>query len=93
MKETKYDEENKVIKGIEIEMHSNKDVDFKFNVPILYRKNRKYFEKVVSFVDQKVCNVDLDCKWVIVNNNISSLCFVIYSKILLQRLVYLTIKD
>ena len=69
-------------------MHSKNDVDFQFNVPILYRKNRKSYEKVVSFVNQKVCNVDLDCKWVIVNNNISSLCFVIYSKLLLQRLVY-----
>lgn len=88
VKETEYDEKNKVIKGIEIEMHSKNDVDFQFNVPILYRKNRKSYEKVVSFVNQKVCNVDLDCKWVIVNNNISSLCFVIYSKLLLQRLVY-----
>lgn len=88
VKETDYDEENKVIKGIEIEMHSNNDVDFQFNVPILYRKNRKSFQKVVSFVDQKVCKVDLDCKWVIVNDKISSLCFVIYSKLLLQRLVY-----
>lgn len=42
---------------------------------------------MVSLGDQKVASVDLNCKWVIVNNKISALCFVIYSKLLLQCLV------
>ena len=56
-----------------------------FNVQILYEKNGVIQTKDIM-IDDFLIQVDLDFDWVIVNNEVGSLCYVIYSINLLDDL-------
>lgn len=81
------DDNNKKI-GIEIIQVSNDFSIYQFKLPILYGKNGEV-KKIEIFVEDFSFKVDVEFDWIIVNDNIQALCFVVYSKPLLNELVNL----
>lgn len=61
---------------------------YQFRLPILYGKNGEV-KKIEIFVEDFSFKVDVEFDWIIVNDNIQALCFVAYSKPLLNELVKL----
>ena len=68
-------------------MSRNKDF-YWFNVPILYELNgvKKKFD---ICIDKEITTKFLQFDWIIVNDDIQALCFVVYSNSLYQKLANL----
>lgn len=71
--------------GIEINQISRNESSYLFKVPILYEKDGVISKKVVE-MDSSEVQVDIEFDWVIVNDDLASICLVLYSKKLLEAL-------
>ena len=71
--------------GITITQINQNDRLFKFKVPIIYEKNGE-IKKIEVNIDDYFMQVDIEFDWVIVNDEMASLCYVIYSKNLMESL-------
>lgn len=80
-------DENHII-GINIKQVSRNKDFYWFNVPILYELNgvKKKFD---IFIDKEITTKFLQFDWIIVNDDIQALCFVVYSNSLYQKLANL----
>ncbi|KAK8876602.1 hypothetical protein M9Y10_006820 [Tritrichomonas musculus] len=78
-------EENCKKVGITISQKCHNNCTFLLSVPIMYEKDEKIYKKKVE-INDKCVKIELNFNWVIVNDDLSSLCFVIYSKSLLKSL-------
>lgn len=74
--------------GITITQICQSNCVYNFNVPIVYEKDGKMFKKSVM-IDGFFLQIDFEFDWVIVNDDIASLCFVAYSENLLNSLLEL----
>lgn len=63
----------------------NDECSFMFKMPILYEKDGIINKKVIDVVDSEM-NIDIEFDWIIVNDDLAALCFVLYSKNLLEAL-------
>lgn len=79
------DDKSKII-GITVTQTSFENSIFQFKLPIIYEKDGNIQKKEV-FVQDKETRIDVEFDWIIVNDELSSLCVVIYTKELLERLL------
>ena len=71
--------------GIRISQTSSNDTPYRFQLPILFESKGEII-KVNIEITNDVTQLCFDFDWVIVNDGIGSLCFVLYSKSLLISL-------
>lgn len=79
------DEPNKFV-GITITQKSYSNSVFQFKLPIVYEKDGK-IERKELFVKDKETKVDVEFDWIIVNDELYSLCVVVYTKEILESLL------
>ena len=77
-------EVNKVV-GIKIEQASFDMTIYQLKIPIVYEIDGE-IKKIEILFDEKEKEIELNFDWVIVNDDMSSLCAVNYSKFLLEKL-------
>ncbi|KAK8842465.1 hypothetical protein M9Y10_026052 [Tritrichomonas musculus] len=80
-----YDEHDEVV-GIIITQCSISEKVYQFKLPIVYEKNGEMNKFDVMIKDEETV-VDADFDWILVNDGMASLCAVIYSQFLLEKLV------
>lgn len=79
------DDPNK-IKGIKISQKYYDDSVFQFKISIVFQKD-DVKKKIDLVINEAETVVDVDFDWIIVNDHVQSLCCVIYSKFLLEKLI------
>ncbi|KAK8898286.1 hypothetical protein M9Y10_000565 [Tritrichomonas musculus] len=72
--------------GITIVQMKQGDEFYKFKVPVVYSKDGEIKSQDVV-ISNYITQVSMNFDWILVNNNFSSLCFVVYSKNLLNCLL------
>ena len=80
-----YDDQDSII-GVRLSQLSISGEIYQFNVPIIYEINGE-MKKMTIFMDEAEKDVELQYDWVLVNDGAASLCPIIYSKFLLEKLV------
>lgn len=78
-------EENEIKIGLNIFQSCHNKCIFSFNIQLLY-ENEGYICKKNVLINDINTQIHLKFDWVIVNDDLSSLCYVIYSKNLLKSL-------
>ena len=80
-----YNEDYQII-GIAVTQTSLSSKIYQFNLPILYEKDGK-LEKMNVFIDKEETEIEVNFDWILFNDGFNSFCAVIYSKVLLEKLV------
>lgn len=86
--EVKSESQPDKIIGIKIIQKSSSNSVYKFKLSCAYANNdNDEIKKIDVMIKDAETTINLDFKWIVVNDNVGSLCAVIYSKELLQKLV------
>lgn len=79
-----YDEKDKII-GLKISQESFSGAIYQLKIPILFEIGGEV-KKMEVLMNEKEMDVILDFDWALANDGMQSLCAVIYSKVLLEKL-------